>query len=54
MENHWIEDWLSARAESEKTLTEYTGAISAFEEFCQRRGKIFSQVVDEWRTAHYS
>jgi hypothetical protein len=39
MENRWIEDWLSARAESDKTLLEYTRAIAAFSEFCQGQGK---------------
>jgi len=54
MQNHWIGDWLSAVAESEKTLREYTSAISAFEEFCQNRGKDFNEVVDSWRSAHYA
>ena len=54
MENHWIEDWLSARAESDKTLNEYIRAIAAFSEFCQGRGKNFDQVVESWRTAHYA
>ena len=54
MENRWIEDWLSARAESDKTLNEYIRAIAAFSEFCQGRGKNFDQVVESWRTAHYA
>lgn len=54
LENHWIEDWLSARAESDKTLIEYTRGIAAFQEFCQTRGKSFSQIVESWRAAHYA
>ena len=54
MQNHWIEDWLSARAESYKTLNEYNRAIAAFSEFCQGRGKDFDQVVESWRVAHYA
>jgi integrase len=54
MENHSIEDWLAARAESDKTLIEYTRGIAAFEEFCQRRGKSISSIVEDWRAAHYS
>lgn len=54
MNNHWIEDWLSARAESPKTRTEYMAKIGYFSLFCEARGKRFSQAVEQWRTAHYS
>lgn len=56
MENpdHWIEDWLSSRAESPKTRIEYLNAIRSFTAFCQSREKDFSQVVESWRAAHYS
>jgi integrase len=54
MENHWILDWLSSRAESPQTVREYQRAIMQFSEFCQGHGKDFSQVVESWRTAHYS
>ena len=51
--DHWIEDWLSSRAESEKTRIEYRRAIEQFSKFCESRGKQFSQVVELWRSAHY-
>ena len=54
MENHWIQDWLSCRAESPKTKREYSSAIANFSSFCQARGKNFNSIVDDWRTAHYS
>lgn len=54
MENHWIEDWLSARAESESTHKNYLRSIKIFAQFCQKHGKDFSQVVESWRDAHYA
>lgn len=53
-ENHWIEDWLSTTAESKNTKREYSRIITLFAAFCQARGKNFSSVVEEWRTANYS
>ena len=53
MDHHWIEDWLSSRAESPKTRIEYLKAITAFAEFCQSRGLNFYEVVELWRAAHY-
>jgi integrase len=54
MENHWIEDWLSVRAESENTKKGYLRYINQFAAFCQERGKNFSSVVEDWRAAQYS
>jgi hypothetical protein len=53
MENHWIEDWLSARAESENTKLKYQWAMDLFDKFCQSRGKSLSSAVEEWRATHY-
>jgi site-specific recombinase XerD len=52
--NFRIENWLSARAESESTRTSYLRHINAFSDFCQDHGEDFSQVVESWRTARYN
>jgi len=52
--NHWVEDWLSARAEAEGTKPDYLRLIAQFSDFAAKRGKDFQAVVDEWRAAHYS
>ena len=54
MKNHWVEDWLSSRAESPQTVREYTNAIRFFADFCKSRGLNFGRVVEDWRTARYS
>jgi len=49
--NHWIEDWLSARAEAESTRKNYLRNIKVFSDFCQRRGKELYGIVNEYRVA---
>ena len=51
MRSHWIEDWLSAKAESQKTRREYIWTISFFTRFCKSIGKSFSSVVQDYRDA---
>ncbi|MDH5636318.1 MAG: hypothetical protein OEY47_06615 [Candidatus Bathyarchaeota archaeon] len=48
----WIEDWLSARAEADKTKTHYVTCLKHFVEFCSVKwNKDFYKVVEEWRKA---
>jgi hypothetical protein len=50
-QNHWVQDWLSARAEAPKTKLGYEQGLAIFVEFCRARGKDFLKVVEEWRAA---
>ena len=49
--NHWIEDWLSARAEAKGTRINYLRYIKKFSDFCQRGGKDLYGIVEEYRAA---
>jgi hypothetical protein len=49
--NHWIEDWLFGRCESESTRGVYLWAIKVFHDFCQGRGKDLYGIVEEYRAA---
>ena len=52
--NHWIEDWLSARAEAESTKYSYIRYIKTFSDFCQHRRKDLYNIVEEYRVAKRS
>jgi len=47
--NHYIEDWLAAKAESDKTQTSYVANLEVFAEFAKQRGQGFYGVVEAWR-----
>jgi len=47
--NHYIEDWLAAKAESDKTQTSYVANLEVFAEFAKQRGQDFCGVVEAWR-----
>lgn len=49
MENHYIEDWLAATTESEKTAYCYIKNIEIFSEFAKHRGIDFQGIVEAWR-----
>jgi len=51
--NHWIEDWLSARAEAPKTKELYLMCWKHFTEFCKERGKDPLRIVDDYRVVKY-
>jgi len=48
-ENHYVEDWLAARCESEKTVTGYRASLRVFSEFVGQRGRDLCGIVEEWR-----
>lgn len=52
--NHYVEDWLSAVAESNRTERKYIENIVAFSEFAAERGQDFNDIVDVWRKAKRS
>lgn len=52
-ENHWVEDWLSAKAESPKTRKGYSFCWFHFKEFCSSRGKNADKLVEDYRQAKY-
>jgi len=47
--NHYVEDWLSAVAESSRTERKYIENTVAFAEFARGRGQDFYSIVDVWR-----
>jgi integrase len=47
--NHWLEDWLSSRAESPKTRENYLYCWKNISTFCMNRGKDPSTLVEDWR-----
>lgn len=47
--NRYIEDWLSARTESESTVRSYKGQIRIFSQFAKDRGLVFDGIVEAWR-----
>ena len=49
MENRYVEDWLTAQTESDKTIRNYMQNLRAFTVFAENRGKDFSNIVSEWR-----
>lgn len=49
--NHWVEDWLFARAEAEGTRKGYLRDIKKLQKFCQQRGKDLYGIVEEYRAA---
>ena len=50
IQTHWIEDWLSARAESEHTRANYTWCYGEWVKFVRARfNKDASVMVSEWR-----
>ena len=49
MENRYVEDWLTAQTESDKTIRNYMQNLRAFTVFAESRGKDFSNIVSEWR-----
>lgn len=51
MENLRIEDWLNARAESDKTKESYRYLWGNFAKYCTGRGKELGTMVEDFRTA---
>jgi integrase len=49
--SHWVEDWLSARAEAPKTRTFYEMCWKQFTKFCMERGKDPLRLVEDYRAA---
>lgn len=49
MTSHYLEDWLSARAESEKTKYSYVKNVEVFSDFAEQRGQHFDSIVEAWR-----
>lgn len=46
---HWLEDWLSSRAESPKTRENYLYCWKNISAFCMKRGKDPSRLVEDYR-----
>jgi integrase len=47
--NHWVEDWIATRCESDKTVTSYRASLEVFADFCEKHGKDLYGIVEEWR-----
>lgn len=52
--NHFIEDWIAARCESENTVKQYIQKINQFKRFSEKKGLNFGTVVKDYREAKYS
>jgi integrase len=49
--NQRVEDWLSSRCESPKTVSSYKPYFQIFGDFCRERGRDLFSIVEQWRAA---